>query len=296
MNPLRGTVFERYGMAQKSLPLLLIAVLLGASARAQSSVSDPDVRKGIRLVDDGDYDGAIVTLDAATRRLAADPSHAPDLPQAYLYLGVAFVGKGHEAAAKAKFREALKQARDLSLSSDKFPPKVIDLFEVAREEMGREVPSAPPSPEPSPMPSVAKKSGGSKTWLILGGVAAVGGGVALAAKGSGGNATTSSTLTTSTFPNEVVVFGGGREFSITVQGTGELKARCDWLPDGVVLAMYIVNLANPTNVLANAGQSGAKEVSLSIPVTPGTFRIAVTNSTGMGAHVDTTFTLTVLHP
>jgi hypothetical protein len=83
-------------------------------------------------------DDAIVTLDGAVRRLAADKSPPADLPQAYLYLGIAYVGKGHDAAAKAKFREALRQLKDLSLSADKFPPKVINVFETARDEVNRE--------------------------------------------------------------------------------------------------------------------------------------------------------------
>src|SRR5262245_48184645 len=98
------------------------------------SATDPEVLKGIKSVDDGDYDGAILILDNASRRLASDPAKANDLSQAYLYLGIAYVGKGHEAAAKAKFREALTQIKDMTLSPDKFPPKVIDVFEAARQE------------------------------------------------------------------------------------------------------------------------------------------------------------------
>jgi hypothetical protein len=69
-----------------------------------------------------------------------------------------------------------------------------------------------------------------------------------------------------------------------------------WQTDGVLLGMYIVNLANISQVLADGGQTAAKEVSLSLPVTAGTYRVSVTNSTGTGPHVDTTFTLTVMHP
>jgi tetratricopeptide (TPR) repeat protein len=117
-----------------SLALPLSPIL----ASAQADVTDAEVRKGIRAVDEGDYDAAIFTLDAAARRLAADSSGARDLPQAYLYLGIAYVGKGHEAAAKAKFREALRQIKDLSLNADRYPPKVIDVFEAAKAENERD--------------------------------------------------------------------------------------------------------------------------------------------------------------
>src|SRR5688572_31571048 len=39
-------------------------------------------------------------------------------------------------SARARFRDALKQARDLNPSPDRFAPRVIELFEKAREEMG----------------------------------------------------------------------------------------------------------------------------------------------------------------
>ena len=60
-----------------------------ASLPAQT-ISDAEVAKGMRQVEDGDHDAAIFTLDGAVRHLGAGPSHPRDLPQAYLYLGVAF--------------------------------------------------------------------------------------------------------------------------------------------------------------------------------------------------------------
>jgi hypothetical protein len=156
-----------------------LVLALAAPAGAQAPVvSDPDVREGIRQVEEGDYDAAILTLDNAARRLSADPARTRELSQAYLYLGVAYVGKGHEAAAKAKFREAVTQLREMTLSPDKFPPKVIDLFEAAREEVAKA-----PAPQPSVAPSPAAKGGGGggKKWLIIGGVtAAAAGGAAIA--------------------------------------------------------------------------------------------------------------------
>src|SRR6187549_3747158 len=128
--------------------LAILAASLAASAPAPAG--DPEIQRGIRQVEDGDYDPAIVTLDAAARRLAGDPARSRDLSQAYLYLGIAYIGKGHEAAAKAKFREAVAQIKDLTLSPDKFPPKVIDLFEAARAEA-----RAQATPAPAAAPSAA---------------------------------------------------------------------------------------------------------------------------------------------
>lgn len=161
-----------------------LVVLAAAPARAQTPPPDSEVAAGIHQVEEGDYDTAILTLDAAARRLATDPARSRELSQAYLYLGVAYVGKGHDAAAKAKFREAVKQLRDLTLSPDKFPPKVIDIFEAARDEVSHE--PAAPAPVSVPPPASVKKGGGSRKVLFFGGLGAVAaGGAALALKKKG---------------------------------------------------------------------------------------------------------------
>src|SRR6187401_918166 len=49
--------------------------------RAGAQVTDLDVAKGIKQVDDGDYDAAILTLDTAARHLATDPAKSRDLSQ-----------------------------------------------------------------------------------------------------------------------------------------------------------------------------------------------------------------------
>jgi hypothetical protein len=294
------------GMMQKALSAV-VAVTVALSpvvTLARAQVKDPEVAKGMKALDDGDYDLAIFTLDSATRRLAANPRD-PDLPQAYVALGVAYVGKGAEAAAKAQFREALKQMRDLALSADQYPTKVINLFEAARDEVKREsaapaagstakptTTSAPASPA---APAKEGGGGGGKLLLIGGGVVAVGAGVALAAGGGGGDGNSTSGGTR-TFANEVVVFGGGRDFVVDVKSSGTLTARCTWNQEGVMLGMYLVDLANAGQVLKDAGQTGSRELTLSQAVTNGSYRISVTNSSGAGPRVDTTFTLTVTLP
>ena len=285
---------------RRTLALLLgLTLIVGplplTAAQAPPPAKDPDIARGLKLVDEGDYDDAIVALDSAVRRLAGDASRATELAQAYLYLGIAYVAKGHETVAKARFREALLRAGDLSLAADKFPPKVVDIFEAARDEVRRgATATTTTAPAPAP-PAKAEKKGGSKTGLILVGVgvaAAAGVGLAVAGGGSGGGGGEETT----TFPNEVVLFGGGREYAIDVRGSGTLTATVDWQQDGVVLGMYIVNLANAPVVLADANQTASKQARLTLAVTPGSYRISVTNSTGQGPQVNTTFTLTVKHP
>jgi hypothetical protein len=279
------------------LGFLLAAAPVRLLAAAAAPSKDPDITRGLKLVDEGDYDDAIVALDSAVRRLAADASRKSELAEAYLYLGIAYLAKGQETAAKAKFREALTRAGDLSLSADRFPPKVVDIFEAARDEVRRSAPaaSAPAPATPAAAAPPAEKKGGGKTGLILLGVGgAAAAGVAVAVAGGGGES--GGGEETTTFPNETVVFGGGREYVVDVGGSGTLTATVDWQQDGVVLGMYIVSLANTPVVLADANQTGSKQARLSLPVTQGSYKISVTNSTGHGPVVTTTFTLTVKHP
>jgi hypothetical protein len=157
------------------LCLVTMLGLAGAVALAAEPTPDPEIAKGISEVSDGDYDGAILTLDRAVRRLASNPNKMRDLAQGYLYLGIAYAGKGHEAAARARFREAVGQMGDLTLSPDQFPPKIIDLFEAAKEEVRRTAspavqPKAPPSAETKVAPAPpAKKGGSKKKWFLIGG-------------------------------------------------------------------------------------------------------------------------------
>jgi len=165
---------------RRTLSVAMALGLFAGPALSQSPVpTDAEVKKGIRQVDEGDYDAAIVTLDAASRRLVTQKAKTRDLSQAYLYLGIAYVAKGHEAAAKAKFREALAQIKDLSLSTDRYPPKVIDLFEAAKDEATTDARAT--------RTSAARKTGGggSKKLLIIGGAVALAGGGAALALGGG---------------------------------------------------------------------------------------------------------------
>ena len=216
-------------MRHRALAFFLV-LGLATVGTPQPPVADPDVRRGIAFVDEGEYDSAILALDAAVRRLAADKGHsAPDLAQAYFYLGVAYLGKGHETSAKARFREAVQQARDMSPSPEKFPPRVIELFEKAKEESRAEMPAAtstgtPRSAEPA-------KKGGSKALLVIGGVALAGGGAALALGGGGGGSTTPTTTlpalqtftATGSLPD-----GDARFFTFVATRAGTAEATVTW--------------------------------------------------------------------
>jgi hypothetical protein len=207
--------------------LVLLVFSLVASPTAAQTPTDFGLSEGMKQVDEGEFDNAIVTLDTAARRLAADPKRVRELSQAYLYLGIAYVGKGHEAAAKAKFREALAGMKDLSLSAERFPPKVVDLFEAARADARAES----PLPTSAAAPAPPAKKGGGKGLLVVGGLAVVGGGVALAAGGGGGGGSSPTTTTAAaqTLNRSGTVGGNGSEPIVVVASrAGSLEVTLTW--------------------------------------------------------------------
>ena len=291
-------------MLRKALIVTLVFGLLGAPSptTAQSVPSDAELVKGIRQVDEGDYDAAIVTLDAASRRLAGDPARVSDLSQAYLYLGIAYVGKGHEAAAKAKFREAVRQIRDLVLSTDKYPPKVIDLFEAARDEVNRApAPVAAASPSAAtPAPAAApKKKGGAGKGLLIGGLLLAGAGGAVAAAGGGGGSASGSGSGSTPDSRNSQVFTGNvpsqeiRGFTVTASKAGTLEATLTWTTRTISLTIDCQEHAPPYTQCGHSNRTTDTSASFTASVTQKEYDIIVNNFNDVGPEP---FTLTVRYP
>lgn len=139
---------------------------LALAVRAAAQPAEADLATGIRMVKDGDFEAGLVTLDAVARNLAAQGRPSRDSAQAYLYMGVAYVGLGQDSLAKAKFRQALQLDRSLRLSPDEFPLRVIRTFEAAARSAA----------EVSTLQKQARRKKGKGGLILLGvgGVAAAG--------------------------------------------------------------------------------------------------------------------------
>ena len=217
-------------MSRRLVAVLLIGALaLAPSLGALESPSDPELEEGIRQTQIGDFENAVVTLDAAARRLAAEGGRSADLARAYVYLSIAYLGLSQEQKAKAQFLEALKTDSDMQIDEGEFPPRVLEFFEEAREEAEAEgvVTTAPPPPAEAPavseaepvvepetqpetqtvthtaVPEEPEKKGGSAKWLLIGGGAAAAAGIALAAGGGSSGSSGSSGSTTPPPPQAV---------------------------------------------------------------------------------------------
>ena len=290
---------------------LALAVASTDSAQGPPRVTDTEVLKGIKQVDDAEYDTAIFTLDSAVRRLSGDAKRQQDLAQAYLYLGIAYMGKGHDALARAKFRAAVAAVRDIALSLERFPPKVIDALEAAREEVGKgraPAASAPPAATGPPAPSSARKKGGGKTLLIVGGVALAGGGAALALGGGGGDGgadvptdsrrveTFSGQLceNTSQCPKEA-------RFDIVVASAGVLEATVTWTNTNNQAFLQLFLDDENFNTVATSTRITTTSSQVTSAVTPRTssptaaYHLFVVHGAS-GTSTPSSFNLTVRHP
>lgn len=153
---------------RRSLALVLGVALMVTPPPLQGQSSDPELAEGLRQVREGDFEGAVTTLDSVVRRLSATPARSRDLIQAYLNLGVAYVALDQAEKARAHFREALARDRNLKLSPAEYSPKVLTVFEEARREVRQ---------------AGAGGKGGSRAPLIALGVGAAAAGVVLATRG-----------------------------------------------------------------------------------------------------------------
>jgi hypothetical protein len=155
-------------MASLVAVLVLMASLPGRSLLAQSPAPDQELVRGIGQVNEGDFETAVVTLEAVARRLTGQPDRSRDLAQASLHLGIAYLALNRVEEARARFRDALAGDPQMRLSPQRFSPKVINAFEEVRKAM-----PTPASRE------TGKGKGATKALLFVGlggAAAAVGGG------------------------------------------------------------------------------------------------------------------------
>jgi hypothetical protein len=149
-------------------------LLLNLVAPPAAPPAAPDLAGGIRQVEEGDFEGAVATLQAVAKALAAQPARRSERAQAELYLGIAHVALDQREPAKAAFRAALSDNKELRLSPDRFSPKVIGVFEEARKEAEAAAAAAAPAAKGSRKPLL---------WVGLG--AAAGTAAVIASRGGG---------------------------------------------------------------------------------------------------------------
>lgn len=159
-------------MARRILQAVGLVVALVSCAPTAVGAAEPnaDLATGIRQTREGDFESALLSLDTAARSLATQPGRAGELAQAYLYMGVAYLGLGQESLARRKFQEALRHDPKLAPAADEFPLKVLRAFDAAKATLT----------ETAVLQKEAGKKRGKGGLLLLGAGGLVAGGVAVA--------------------------------------------------------------------------------------------------------------------
>lgn len=147
------------------------AAIVASAHVAAAPPQEPDagILEGIRQVGQGDYEGAVATLQEAIQRLLTGDPAPGELARGYLYLGIAHAALDDPAASRAAFRHALDENPDLRVTTEHFSPKVVRLFEEARAEGGGA--------------SAETGGGGARTGILVALGAGAAAGVAIAAGG-----------------------------------------------------------------------------------------------------------------
>jgi hypothetical protein len=191
----------------RRLGAAVLCSVLAVSLLPAEDGATPDalLAEGIALVQQGDFEAAVLKLDEASRRLAADPARKAARPpaagimrplaDAYLYLGISFLELNQELNARAKFREVLKVEPTRKLSDRVFSPQIIRVFEAARVEL---------------FPAEKKKRSVLPLLFIAGGGAAS---AAVVVANSGGDTTTTTAPAAAT--TTTLATGGGNPTTTT---------------------------------------------------------------------------------
>ncbi len=149
------------------------ALPAGATAQETTASAESSIATGVRQVEEGDFEGAVTSLEAAIARLRGDPQRVRLLVEADIQLAVAHTALDHTAQAVQALTEAITLDPNLRLPPDRYSPKVRRALETAREQAARRIAG----------PGGRKKR---HTGLIVGGAALAAAGTVAVVKATGG--------------------------------------------------------------------------------------------------------------
>ncbi len=120
---------------RRAISLFAIFLLFSVGHAQVEDVSQL-LARGLELYHQGDFTSAITVLTSAKDVLSAQrPLPIDDLVNTFILLGVAYVGSNDLRSASGMFQSALLQKPDVALSTAEYSPRVISIFEQARNEV-----------------------------------------------------------------------------------------------------------------------------------------------------------------
>lgn len=252
----------------RRLPSLFGLLLLCLPSQALLQTDSPEISRGIRQVEEGDLEAAVVTLDAVVQRLTGLPERRTELARAHLYLGWAYLGLSQVERAKAQLKESWRNNRQMELDPKKFPLRVIQAYEEAKAEASRD------DAQTQSLPAKGKGGGKGKALLIAGGLAAAGGAVAL----SGGSSPAATPAPVTSAPRVLVTGGSNisgpnittRFSSFTIPAAGVIQYTGNWTLAGSSFSLQLgQNCGGFAPYAAETPVSSTPPLTLRHPVSAG---------------------------
>jgi TonB family protein len=125
----------------KPAPAAVLLALGVAAVAPARGADDPDLTAGARQVQQGDFKGALATLDRAAKRLSGARGREAERAQVHLWLGVSQAQLDADLAARESFRDALRLDPTVSLAEG-WPAKVMDAFAISAQPVAAELEKA----------------------------------------------------------------------------------------------------------------------------------------------------------
>lgn len=150
------------------LMALILMALAGGDAFAQPAEATADLALGIRQVEEGELETAVVTLGSVVSALSGKQGREKELSVAHLYLSMAHLGLSEWEVAKANMRLAWRTDRALRLDPKQFPPRLLQLYEEIKREDGDATRAPSASTAEPPRANARSRKGHSKAILMAG--------------------------------------------------------------------------------------------------------------------------------
>jgi hypothetical protein len=260
---------------RRGVSLALLGAVLGSGVPPSLESHDPEVLKGVALLEEAKLEEAQETLESAVTRLRASAPGTHELAIAFFYRGAAEAQRGEAARARASMGEAMTADPDLGTPGRAFPLPVQEAFEDARAERRT---------------TAKARRTGLVGALVAGGLLTS---AALVFAGSGGRQSPSAAgRTTDLFTGDLVSGSPPREFPVVVSSTGIVDAGVDWIEPGATLALELDDAGHQARAVSTPSTS--TEAILSVVVAPSTYTLLLTRRDASVTPAN--FTLRVTHP
>lgn len=123
------------------LIIIGLFIFTANSAFSAEKAKEP-LEKGKKYYEDSEFIKAIEELRRAVdllEKTSRERSRNNDLIDAHIHLGLAYIGVNEPEKAKIQFKEALRLDPEKKINEDFYAPKVIKLFNKAKDEVKQEI-------------------------------------------------------------------------------------------------------------------------------------------------------------